>query len=73
MLTYHLHSQSPGEVELTPVFWICNDTRVISIIWNQGYEKTQGQVFGYHIIKVLYFLTALEGIKEKMLTVLTQA
>lgn len=60
MLTYHLYRQSPGEMECTPILWICNNTCIISIIWNQGYEKTQVHAFRYHIIKVLYFVTALE-------------
>lgn len=64
MLTYHLYSQSPCEMECTPIFWICNNTCVISIIWNHGYEKTQVHAFRDHIIKVLYFMTALEEIKD---------
>lgn len=69
MLTYHLYSQSPSEMEGTPIFWVCNNTCVISIVRNQGDEKTQVQAFSYHIIKVLYFLTALEEVKEKMFSI----
>lgn len=65
-LTYYLYSQSPGEMKHTSIFWICNNTCVISIIWNKGNEETQVHTFRYYIIKILYFITALEKEKKKV-------